>query len=95
MTTVTQMAQATAGMDDRTMDQRRADALADFGRGEVSPRSGPGVEVLVSLSTRLGIEEQAGELKGVGPVPADVARRLADDPTGTWRRLLTDPAGTP
>ncbi|HEV7204172.1 MAG TPA: DUF222 domain-containing protein [Jatrophihabitans sp.] len=93
MNTLDQMARATRGMDDRTVDQRRADALADLGRGELRPRGGPAVEVIVALSTLLGLDEQAAELKGVGPVPAEVARRLADDPTGTWRRLLTDPAG--
>ncbi|HEV7204085.1 MAG TPA: DUF222 domain-containing protein, partial [Jatrophihabitans sp.] len=93
MNTLTRMACATAGMDERTFEQRRADALADLGRGELRPNAGPAVEVIVSLSTLLGMDEQAGELKGVGPVPAAVARRLAEDPTGTWRRLLTDPAG--
>ncbi|HEV7207024.1 MAG TPA: DUF222 domain-containing protein [Jatrophihabitans sp.] len=93
MNTITQLARATQGMDERTAEQRRADALADLGRGDLHPTAGPAVEVIVSLSTLLGMDEQAGELKGVGPVPAEVARRLADDPTGTWRRLLTDPAG--
>lgn len=93
MNTVNQAARATKGMDDRTADQRRADALADLGRGELRPRTGAAVEVIVSLSTLLGMDERAGEIKGVGPVPAEVARRLADDPTGTWRRLLTDPCG--
>jgi Domain of unknown function (DUF222)/HNH endonuclease len=93
MNTLNQLARATKGLDDRTADQRRADALADLGRGELRPRTGPAVEVIVALSTLLGLDEQAGEVKGVGPVPAEVARRLGDDPTGTWRRVLTDPAG--
>jgi hypothetical protein len=38
----------------------------------------------------LGLDEQAGELAGYGPVPAALARALAGDPTGTWRRLVTD-----
>ena len=53
----------------------------------------PGVQVTVALSTLLGLDEQPGELAGYGPVTADTARRLAADPTGTWRRLLTDPHG--
>ena len=36
---------------------------------------------------------QPGELDGYGPIPAELATRLAADPTGTWRRLVTDPHG--
>ena len=52
----------------------------------------PAIQVTVAASTLLGLDEQPGELAGHGPIPASVARRLAADPTGTWRRLLTDPA---
>jgi hypothetical protein len=45
------------------------------------------------LSTLLGLDEQPGELAGSGPIPASVARRIAADPTGTWRRLVTDQTG--
>ena len=47
----------------------------------------------VGLSTLLGQDNDPGELDGHGPIPAALARRLADDPTGTWRRLVTDPLG--
>jgi hypothetical protein len=53
----------------------------------------PTVQVTVALSTLLGVDEQPGELDGYGPIPAALARRLAADPTGTWRRLVTDPVG--
>jgi hypothetical protein len=62
--------------------------------------------VCVALSTLLGMDEQPGELSGGppanegvagggghGPIPADLARRLAADPFGTWRRLVTDEVG--
>jgi hypothetical protein len=51
------------------------------------------VQVSVALSTLLGLDEQPGELVGHGPIPAALARRLAADPSGTWRRLVTDPLG--
>jgi Domain of unknown function (DUF222) len=47
------------------------------------------VHVTVPLTTLLGLDEQAGELAGYGPIDADTARRLAT--AGTWRRLITDP----
>ncbi len=54
----------------------------------------PSIQVSVALSTLLGQDNQPAELDGHGPIPAALARRLADDPTGTWRRLVTDPLGT-
>ena len=39
------------------------------------------------------LDEQPGELAGIGPIPATLARTLAADPSGTWRRLVTDPLG--
>lgn len=53
----------------------------------------PQIQVSVALSTLLGRDEQPGELDGYGPISADVARRIAADPTGTWRRLVTDEIG--
>jgi len=48
------------------------------------------VQVTVPITTLLGLDDtQPGELAGYGPIPAEVARRLAAH--GTWRRLLTDP----
>ena len=53
----------------------------------------PGVQVTVAASTLLGLDDSPGDLEGYGPVPAAVARRIAADPSGTWRRILTDPVG--
>ena len=90
------------GVDDRTLDQVRSDVLADIGaRGlalavtdtgaPLPTRKGraPQIGVVVAASTLLGLDEEPGELAGVGPVTAPLARRIAAD--GTWRRLLTDP----
>ena len=40
-------------------------------------------------ATALGLGEEPGDLAGHGPVPASMARRLAD--TGAWRKVTTDP----
>lgn len=80
-------------------DHRRAAALVSLvtGLSESSIRSWqgrrPGVQVTVALSTLLGRDEQPGELAGHGPIPAALARRIAADPSGTWRRLVIDPLG--
>ncbi|HET8582159.1 MAG TPA: DUF222 domain-containing protein [Jatrophihabitans sp.] len=71
--------------DGRTADQRQADALVDLALGSEQAGTGqqlkPRVNVIVALSTLLGLDNQAGELHGHGPIPAAVARALAFDPT--------------
>ncbi|MGI8881462.1 MAG: DUF222 domain-containing protein, partial [Jatrophihabitans sp.] len=88
------------GGDPRTADQRRADALITMaetilGDPCLTRRHGarPTVQLSVAASTLLGLDEQPGELAGYGPIPAAMARRIADDETGTWRRLITDDHG--
>jgi Domain of unknown function (DUF222) len=83
----------------RTVDQRRADCLVDvFARVLADPTlpeahgQRPAIQVTVAASTLLGCDEMPADLDGYGPIPAAMARRMAADPTGTWRRLLTDPA---
>ena len=80
--------------DQRSLEQREADALTNVvlgGDGSAAPVSvKPVVNVTVALSTLLEVDEQPGELDGPGPIPAALARALAFDPNGTWRRLLTD-----
>jgi hypothetical protein len=80
--------------DERTPEQRQADALVALVLGQPDAANGvslrPAVNVTVAASTLLGRDEQPGELDGFGAIPAAVARALASDPTGTWRRLLTD-----
>jgi hypothetical protein len=95
-------AQGPRAVDDRSLDQIRSDVLADLGaRGlalsltdtgaPLPTRKGrrPQIGVVVAASTLLGLDEEPGELAGVGPVTAPLARRIAAD--GQWRRLLTDP----
>jgi hypothetical protein len=82
--------------DPRTLDQARSDVLGDLGTHglaveELPRRQGrrPQIQVVVALSTLLGVDDEPAELVGMGPVSAETARRIAAG--GTWRRLLTDP----
>jgi uncharacterized protein DUF222 len=88
--------------DDRSAEQRRADVVADVFEvmlhngldwlGRRLPdqhRRRPHIEVLIPANTLLGLDDDPCELTGYGPIPAELARRIAAD--GTWRRLLTDP----
>jgi hypothetical protein len=100
MTSVNAIAAATTPGDERTMDQRRADALIALAeQGLLDPSlpsqhgRRPAVQVTIAASTLTGADQQPGELDGYGPIPAAMARALAYDPTGTWRRLITDPQG--
>ncbi len=100
MTTLNAIAAGKLPGEQRSADQRRADALVALASAALSGASlpsqqgrRPAVQVTVAATTLLGLDEQPGELDGYGPIPAAMARALAFDPTGTWRRLLTDPAG--
>ena len=53
--------------------------------------SRPDVQVIVTLETLIGLADNAAEVPGMGPIPADVARALAAD--GSWRTWITDAAG--
>jgi hypothetical protein len=81
--------------DTRTMDQKRADILTDVLLGAGAEPTGPGsrpqISVVVTLGTLLGLGDDPGQVPGLGPVPAAVARELAAD--GTWRAWVTDTTG--
>jgi hypothetical protein len=51
------------------------------------------VQITVAATTLLGLDDQPAELEGYGPIPASMAIRISEDPTGTWHRLITDRAG--
>jgi hypothetical protein len=89
-----------AQTDDRSADQRRADARVDvfarvLGDPSLPEQHGkrPAIQVTVQLSTLLGCDNQPAHLDGYGPITAGMARRLASDESGTWRRLVTDDTG--
>lgn len=88
------------GGDERSADQRRADALVELAStvaaGDSVGRSHgqrPAVQVAVAASTLMGLDDQPAELDGYGPITAAMARRIAADPTGRWRRVVTDDEG--
>ena len=89
-----------AGGDDRTADQRRADALVELADTALadpaltrSHGQRPAIQVTIAASTLMGLDDQPAELDGYGPITAVMARRIATDPTATWRRLVTDDRG--
>jgi hypothetical protein len=86
---------ADAPGEERTLDQACADVLADLCTGRHTPSggtsSGPSMHVVVGARTLLGEDDEPASLAGYGPISAQTARRIAADPTGTWRTLLTDP----
>ncbi|SDJ39666.1 protein of unknown function [Frankineae bacterium MT45] len=84
--------------DERSADQRRADAFLAIALQALNdpglPKAHgmrPSVQVTIAATTLLNLDELPGELDGYGPIPAVLARKIAADPTGTWRRLVTDP----
>lgn len=100
---VAQEADRVAGREVRTLDQARSDVIGDLGiqgllgtlpfaTPQLPTRHGrpPQIDVVVALSTLLGLDDEPAEIPGYGPITAEAARRLAAD--GVWRRLLTDPA---
>jgi hypothetical protein len=81
-----------------SLDQLRFDAAHQLltgadntGTGRHS-NSGGGLvgQVTVPLSSLLGVDDAPGELAGVGPIPASVAREWMAQ-AAVWQRLLTDP----
>ena len=98
MAAVNALAQVSSADDERSVDQRRADALVDLGVAALhdphlptTHGMRPTINVTVALSTLLDLDQQPAELAGHGPISASVARRIAADETSTWRRLITDP----
>ena len=83
--------------DARTMDMKRADALATICgdilariADEHQPHRRPvTINITMDLPTALGMADNPAELAGYGPIPASVARTLSAD--GKWRRFITDP----
>ena len=89
--------------DGRTRAQVEADAFVDLfaavldrgvdlaGHPLPSAPGRAGAQITVGAGTLLGLDGQAGYLAGYGPIPAELAREIAQD--ATWRALLTDRDG--
>ncbi|MGC5165842.1 DUF222 domain-containing protein [Luteimicrobium sp. DT211] len=69
------------------------DPLRDATRvaGWTAPTVRTVVHITVAASTLLGLDDLPGDLTGFGPIPADLARRLATGQDVTWQRIVTDP----
>jgi hypothetical protein len=76
----------TDATDDRTADQRRADAIVEiaqaaFANPELVSSHGlrPAITITLAATTMAGLDEQPG-LIGAEPIPAELARRFARHP---------------
>src|ERR1041384_2072265 len=76
---------------ERSLGQCRADVFMDLVLGKDIGRAAVNVNVVVPMTTLMGLNENPGEITGVGPITAEYARELAEN--ATWRRMITDPAG--
>jgi len=88
---------AGGGADDRTMDQRRADILADLLLSAAPASVGEGlqairahVQVTIPVLTLAGVHDTGATLAGYGPIDPETARCLAHDAPG-WDRVMTHP----
>jgi hypothetical protein len=75
--------------DDRTLDQRRADALAGFLDAHCT--WDVRADIVISADCLAGDNDWTPELRRKGPIAAEVARRLVWSADARWQRLVTDP----
>ncbi|MBX9243631.1 DUF222 domain-containing protein [Actinotalea ferrariae] len=100
-TSLTALAGDAAPGDERTLDQRRADALVDVTTRWLDAGTHPDgtpltlrqwrrphLAVTASAATLLGLSDEPGDLAGYGPIPPGMVRRIAA--RSTWEPLLTD-----
>ena len=88
---------ASGDVDDRTIEQLRADVCADIlltadptAPGLAGEPIRASVQVVVPVLTLLGASDVAAEIVGGPPIDAGTARRLAGSACG-WDRILTHP----
>jgi hypothetical protein len=90
---INQIARGLRGPDEsRTMDQLRADVFLDLLNGHKhreSPMNAT-ANIVVDLSTLAELDDRSGELPGMGPVIADIARQTAHQ-ARSWVYQVTDP----
>lgn len=75
------------------LDQLRADVFLDLLTGAATgiEKSNGSVDIIVDLTTLAGLDEKSGEILGMGPVIADIARQVvAEQEDGQWRHTVTD-----
>ena len=81
--------------DDRTLDQLRTDVFLDLLEGNPVEGSQRGtVDIRIDLTTLAGLDDKAGEIPGMGPVIADIARKTAlAQKRAQWIFTVTDENG--
>ncbi|WP_425484942.1 DUF222 domain-containing protein [Amycolatopsis anabasis] len=79
--------------EERTLDQLRADVLAELLLGQHGGLAGVNAQVFVHIpiDTALGLREDGCELVGHGPIPGEIGREILNRPDSVWRKVLTDP----
>jgi hypothetical protein len=91
--------------DTRTIDQTRADLLADLiltGQPAIDPTTGnpsetglgairASVQITVPALTAAGASDRGASIDGVSPIDADTARTLFAGADTLWDRILTHP----
>jgi hypothetical protein len=79
----------------RTLDQLRADVVADILTGRLDPATAPHatVGVLIPMMTLLSLSEEPATLDGYGPIDADTARKLTKH-APSFHRILTHPVSS-
>ncbi len=75
--------------DERTLDQKRVDALAEILARNT--RLLVNVDVVISAETLAALQESGASVEGFGAVDGEYARALALSRDARWRRLITDP----
>ena len=81
-----------AGLRPESVPADEADTDAPLPkRRPAQDRDGADVQVYVDLATLLGLRDEPGFIDGYGPIDAETARDIAEDPTSTWHRIIFDP----
>jgi hypothetical protein len=80
--------------DTRSHDNLRADIAVDLILGADAKKGRGLVDIRVDMTTLAALDEKAAEIPGMGPVIADVARKVADQQhKAEWRVVVTGPDG--
>lgn len=87
--------------DERNLEQLRADMLTRLLLGDHGGESGGAdarvsparlvINVYVPLGAVLRLDDTDATIDGYGPIPAETARELLQDPNNVVRKVLTDP----
>lgn len=77
----------------RTIDQLRADVFLDLLEGRHDSKLRGSLDIRVDLTTLAGLDDNAADLAGFGPVIADIARQVTGRLGPSWRIGVSDDTG--